>query len=474
MVIAANPISCVLLAACVGIASAAPQINMNIADFRASNIIVKDVCVVGGGSSGTYAAIRLKDLGKSVVLVEREDHLGGHTATYTDPATNATIDYGVQYFHNNDFVKAYFARFDIPLTPVSTTASTGTQEYVDFSTGAKVDYRMPDPSLGLQTYAGILSQYYYLESGFNLPNPVPADLLLTFNEFVTKYSIQDFVPFAALFTQGLGNLLAQPMLYVFKNLGLEVIQDISIGFLGTARHDNSELYRKAAAELGNNALLSSTIIAMDRSCSPAKLLVKTPTGLKLILAKKLIFTVPPKIENLGGFDIDNTEKELFKQFSNSGYYTTLMRNTGIPDGLTISNTGNSTPHNLPALAAPYWFRSVGVSGLVDVKYGASSTSIPSSDAKVKADILASLRRFKSSGVLSTATPESAEFIGFHSHTPFELTVPKAAIAAGFYTKLYALQGRKNTWWTGAAWHTHDSSSLWIFTEGIVQSLVAAA
>jgi hypothetical protein len=264
------------------------------------------------------------------------------------------------------------------------------------------------------------------------------------------------------------------MLYVFKNLGLEVIQDISIGFLGTARHDNSELYRKAAAELGNNALLSSTIIAMDRSCSPAKLLVKTPTGLKLILAKKLIFTVPPKIENLGGFDIDNTEKELFKQFSNSGYYTTLMRNTGIPDGLTISNTGNSTPHNLPALAAPYWFRSVGVSGLVDVKYGASSTSIPSSDAKVKADILASLRRFKSSGVLSTATPESAEFIGFHSHTPFELTVPKAAIAAGFYTKLYALQGRKNTWWTGAAWHTHDSSSLWIFTEGIVQSLIAAA
>lgn len=472
MVLFTRSLSPLVLAACAAIVSAVPQPSLNVADFKPFDILIRDVCVVGGGATGTYAAIRLKDLNKTVALVEREDHLGGHTATYRDPTTNATIDYGVQYYHNNDFVKGFFARFNIPLTVVGIGAAAGTQKYVDFKTGTVVNYTMPNPLPGLQTYAGILSQYAYLESGFNLPNPVPAELLLTFGQFVTKYSLQDFVPFAALFTQGLGDLLAQPLLYVFKNFGLEVIQDISIGFLGTARHDNSELYQKAAAELGSNALLSSSIIAMDRTSTPAKLLVQTPTGLKLILAKKLVFTIPPKLDNLDGFDIDTTEKNLFKQFSNSGYYTTLMRNTGLPDDLTLSNTGATTPYNLPSLPAPYWYRNAGIPNLTDVKYGAPSTSIPSV-AQVKSDIISTLKRLKSTGVVPTATPEKAEFIGFHSHTPFELTVPIAAIKAGFYASLYALQGHKSTWWTGAAWHTHDSSSLWIFTEGVIQGLMAA-
>ena len=40
-----------------------------------------DVVIIGGGSSGTYAAVRLHDLGKSVIVVEQDDVLGGHTNT---------------------------------------------------------------------------------------------------------------------------------------------------------------------------------------------------------------------------------------------------------------------------------------------------------------------------------------------------------------------------------------------------------
>ncbi|KIJ27447.1 hypothetical protein M422DRAFT_271356 [Sphaerobolus stellatus SS14] len=57
------------------------------------------------------------------------------------------------------------------------------------------------------------------------------------------------------------------------------------------------------------------------------------------------------------------------------------------------------------------------------------------------------------------------------HTPFELVVSKEQIAAGFYKELYGLQGARRTWWSGAAFHTHDSSLLWQFTEGIVQRMV---
>jgi heterodisulfide reductase subunit A-like polyferredoxin len=42
--------------------------------------IIRDVCILGGGSTGTYAAVRLsQDLGKSVVVVEKTGRLGGHT-----------------------------------------------------------------------------------------------------------------------------------------------------------------------------------------------------------------------------------------------------------------------------------------------------------------------------------------------------------------------------------------------------------
>lgn len=43
--------------------------------FSPANTIVKDVVVLGGGASGSYAAVRLKDSGKTVVVVEQKNRL---------------------------------------------------------------------------------------------------------------------------------------------------------------------------------------------------------------------------------------------------------------------------------------------------------------------------------------------------------------------------------------------------------------
>jgi len=45
-------------------------------DFDQSQIIVKDVAIVGGGASGAHAAVRLReDFGKSIVLIEKKGRL---------------------------------------------------------------------------------------------------------------------------------------------------------------------------------------------------------------------------------------------------------------------------------------------------------------------------------------------------------------------------------------------------------------
>lgn len=450
------------------LATALPQ-TIDPKSFPASSIITRDVCIVGGGSTGTYSAIRLSDSGKSVVVVEANDRLGGHTNTYTDPSTNETVDYGVIVFHNLDIVKKYFARFDIPLITYSFAAAPGqVNEYVDFTTGKVVAGYAPDnSSAALAGYAAQLEKYPYVEAGFDLPDPVPADLLLPFGDFVKKYNLQSLVGFLFAFAQGLGNFLDQYTLYVFKNFGLGILQDLQIGFLRTARQDNSEIYVKALAELRDNVLLQSHVIATDRSSDDGvKVLVKTPTGPKLILAKKLLITIPPKLNNLRGFDLSSNETALFSQFLNSAYYTALVRHTSIPPNTSLTNIGANTPYNIPPLPAIYSISPTRVPDLFDLKVG-SATAL--SDSQVKSLIRDTVARLRTAGTFNTTTPE---FAAYQSHTPFELTVPKDAIAGGFYKRLYALQGQRHTWYTGAAFHTHDSSLLWQFTEGLIPALLA--
>lgn len=50
--------------------------------FAPEDIIVKDVAILGGGASGTYAAVRLReDLDVSVVVIEAQNHLVSNSNT---------------------------------------------------------------------------------------------------------------------------------------------------------------------------------------------------------------------------------------------------------------------------------------------------------------------------------------------------------------------------------------------------------
>ena len=61
--------------------SASP-VSFQARDYGSNDVISRDVVVVGGGSGGTYSAVSLKDKGKSVLIIEKKDRLGGHTETY--------------------------------------------------------------------------------------------------------------------------------------------------------------------------------------------------------------------------------------------------------------------------------------------------------------------------------------------------------------------------------------------------------
>jgi Flavin containing amine oxidoreductase len=430
-----------------------------------TNVLRRDVCVIGGGSSGTYTAVRLRDLGRSVVVVESQDRLGGHCETFHDPVTGGTTDIGVIVFHDLPVVRDYFARFDVPL--VGFGGFRETPVYVDYRTGRVVPGYTPPVPVALPAYLGLLQQFPYLAAGFDLPDPVPPTLLTPFGDLVEQAGLQSIVQTVFGFGQGIGDLLRQPVLYVMKLIGLGVIQNVLAGsFLTTARRNNSELYEKAAAFLDDDALLNSRVTSVRRSAAGVRVGVETPDGPLTVHCDKLVVTAPPLSRTFAGFDLDAQERALFARFRSGAYWTAVARLSGVPPELSIVNIGADTRYNLPPLPGVYSVTPTGLPDLWHVKYG---SPVPLPEQQVRRDIAAGIRRLATAGTVPV-TLEGLET--FKAHVPFELTVSTADIAAGFYRELTALQGHNRTYYNGAAFQSHNSSELWQFTEALLPKIVA--
>jgi hypothetical protein len=435
-----------------------------------SATIETDVCIIGGGSSGTYSAIRLQAQGKNVTLIEKADRLGGHVNTYVDPATGISFDYGVVSFDNISVVTNYFDYLDVGLGPLN--YNSGPAVYADFESGTIVNASsLPSGNLtaALLAYDAQLARYPDIYNGFDLPSPIPEDFLITWGDFIKKYELGALAFTVFTFLEGVGNVLAQPTLYIMKYLPSVTVTNILTGnFVTSANADNQELYNKALAKLGSSALLSSNVTKVSRSDDGVEVTVSTPTGQKLIKASKLLVAIQPKLENLSFLDLDAGEQGLFGQFNNSYYWDGVLNNTGIPDNTSINNVDLAAPYAIPTMPGIYGFGATGVDNLYTVYY---SSPYALSDEDVQSDILATLARVsKAAGFPTNSTPE---FVGFNNHSPFELTVSTDAIQNGFYQQLNALQGQWRTWWTGASWQAHDSSIIWNFTEyNILPKLLA--
>lgn len=435
------------------------------ANYDSSDVITRDIAIIGGGSSGTYSAINLRELGQSVVVVEREDVLGGHTNTYTDPSTGLTVDFGVQDYLNSSVTLEYFAHFNISL--VSPSASS-TYLPVDFTTGDILSTFAG--STDLTEWAAQIAKYPWLDQTWEVPQPVDEDLLLPFGDFITKYNLSDVAYDLYLSSQGLSDPLQHSTVDVMKMVDPAYLDEVSGAALATENLDNSELYVKALAELGADALLSSTVTSAQRAADGAgiSLVISTPSGSKLVQASKLLITIPPVLENMEPFELDTKESDIFSQFDYMGYYTLIFNNTGLPSGFTWINANSSTAtYNIPETPADTQIIGSRVS---DLFYAWYRSPADVAQTKVESDTIETVQKLQATYNLAVTTPTILEF---RSHTPYKLTVSPDAISNGFYDDLYSLQGYRNTWYTGAAFISHNCGVIWNFTQALLPEIVAA-
>lgn len=437
--------------------------------YATEDVIVRDVAVIGGGSSGTYGAVNLQRLGKSVVLVEKEACLGGHVNSYTDPATRTSLDYGVQTFWNITTTHDYFEYLDIPVSVW--TVDNLTNIYADFTRGDALNISVGED---YTVYVEQLNKYPYIEWSWDLPNPVPSDLLLPFSEFVEKYSLQDLAYSVYFNAQGTTNFLNQLTVNVFKYVDDSFLDALSGGDVVTSDHNNWGIFAKALALLGSDVLLSSTVVSAQRSTNGTgvSLVVQTPTGNKLIQASQLLISIPPLLENMQPFNLSTEESDLFSQWDYGAYYTMLINNTGLPAGYRFINAvaDFTTDFNIPTLPAPYQVTESRVPGLFYVWYASPYVQ---TQAEVEAAVSEVVQRLQVTANGNSTTTHAPTFVEFRSHTPFKLVVSADVIEDGFYSKLEALQGQQNTWYTGAAFLSHSSGILWNFTASLLPEIISA-
>lgn len=438
---------------------------------RDSDRIDVDVAIVGGGSGGIHAAIQLKDAGASVLVLEKKDQIGGHAETYINKDTGVVNNIGVFLFANTDLVKRYFERLDVPMSNFNPLSEPSGPSY-DFALGIPIP--PPDNNTqeaiqaAAQNYAqNVLSKYGWVDQGYFLPNPVPEELYMPIGDLAVKYDFTALLPVMAQFSWYFGNQTTVPALYGVKDFGPSLFSSAFGQFIVSGTGNTRSLYDAALKDLGSSVLLNTTILTVHRSSTTAgvTLLVSQCGGMpQTIRAKKLLVAIQPTLQNVMFFDLSMNERGLFSKFSAIGYFTGVA---SVPDwdSRSLTNLGALTPFNQPIIPGTFGFRPTRTP--YEFEFGVGFDTDQASDQDGEAVVRQELATLARVSAVPADAADTVTFPATSFHKPFDVRVGAADLKDGFYAKLLAIQGSRNTYWTGAAWTGQNSALVWNFNEGTI-------
>ncbi|GKT89273.1 LOW QUALITY PROTEIN: amine oxidase [Colletotrichum tofieldiae] len=436
-----------------------------ISDSAAAKTIHKDVVILGGGASGSHAAVRLReDFNKTVIVVEKQNRIGGHVATFTDPETGNNYDYGVNsYTDYTGALRRAPQRAGHDSRPLALTTA-----YADFTTGKRTNYSLPaaaDTTAALRVYLELCEKYEenILPSYAKFPNVtegIPEDLGMPFIDFVKKYGLEAAVPRIFQVTGlGLDDFAHQSTLYVMQTFGAPITRSFlgTVGSFVPASKRNQDIYDAIAELLGDDVLYSSTAIKTARSDDGVEVLVESADNTRvLIRAKKLLISFEPTLHNMNGIDIDDEETSVFGKWNWSTVYAGIVSHPSLPRLFSYTNTAPARWLSLPELPFVGRFDYLG-----DDNYRVLVSGDKNYNSREALKLVEkSLGQLAAAGTVPSLGNDTVQIKAWADHGAMQLYFERGDLKAGAITRLYALQGRRSTYFTGGAWSAQFTTILW--------------
>jgi hypothetical protein len=416
---------------------------------------------------------------------------GGHVNTYIDPISGNFVNYGVQAYLRYGNAAAFFARFNVPITPFTQSAQQSV--YVSTSDGSNLTSFTP-PSLAdqigaIETWFNLTQQYanITLPGLWNFPAgpDIPSDLLLPFGDFARIHGIQAVTPlFTSISNVGIGSIEEVLTLYVLFAMGIPVTQEfLNSSLFMPANLSNSVLYDRAYDLIQDDVLLQSRATIGERSTTGVQLVVESTNGTskKLVKAKRMLFTPPPSVKNLAPFGLEANETAALSTFTGTWSFAGVARIPAIPSGYSVySYAPDSTPDNYLGIRDWPWTMSLTSAPNIPADEHlfrvlfATNYSISHADAKKT--IASAVQNITTSGTFPpnsmTGGNYTIEFVAFADHNSILWRQSTSELRAGIVQDIYALQGRNSTWYTGGLWSADYTGDVWAFTDTVLPMLVA--
>lgn len=429
-----------------------------------------DVVIIGGGASGAYGAVRVQDMGKKFLLIEKEDRLGGHTSTWRDPVTGNPFDYGVEVFMNMTISRDFFARFNVATqAPVFGASQT---LYADFRDGQVVNYTAPsqeEMNAALRRLAVEWNKYESMilptSSGFPAGNQIPEDLLLPWAEFARKYDVE------AATSRIWGAVVIDPrtsrMIDMWKGMDPSVLR----GTMQPVSSNNSEIFGKMTEYLGQNVWFESQVVSSKRSAKGVQLQVRRKDGsMTTINAKRLLISAGPETLTREVFDLDATEEKLLHSHTGDRYFVGIVAHPSLPAYAVFNSLPEAAPANhgiTPVIPFLQSFNFIGNSSSGPLYRVVVATPMSMNMDGAKDVVRTSLQKMMDAGTLPTGDINRLDFKSFDDHGMLYRRWTVDQMRGDIIRQVNALQGLRSTWYTGAAWAAHNAAMLWNTTETIL-------
>lgn len=242
---------------------------------------------------------------------------------------------------------------------------------------------------------------------------------------------------------------------------------------------NTLLYDRIYDLMKEDIMLNSRAIQAARNHDGVELLVHSNDGSEAtIKAKRLLISAEPSLSNLRGLDLDERETALFSTFTPTWLFTSIVKTSLLPANTSFNFiTAASVPDNYLAIRDyPYTISEFNSVGPPDAHlfHIILSTNYTETHAGAQATIRATIKQLLDQGTVSADNPytdDAVEFVAFADHNSVLWRQPAAELNAGLMQDVYALQGRRSTWWTGGLWCEDYSSTVWAFTDTVLPRMM---